>query len=65
MQHSTEIGASAAKLTPPVTVTLASILGLQLQDWVYITTVGYLIAQLGYLAWKWHHEWREKRAAKR
>ena len=49
---------------PPVVVSGISILGIELQQWAYITTITYtLLLTLG-LLWKWlreaHRTWRRK-----
>jgi hypothetical protein len=49
----------AAKAAPPVAVVSAGqVLGLTLQDAVYIATLVYVALQAGWLVWKW------RRAAK-
>jgi hypothetical protein len=49
----------AAKATPPVAVVSAGpVLGLTLQDAVYIATLIYVALQAGWLLWKW---WRAAR----
>ena len=35
----------AAKASPPITVTMLSIAGIPLQEWVYLVTIGYVILQ--------------------
>lgn len=57
-----EIAAAAAKVTPPITVAAGTAMGAIDPQWfVAIPTVVYVVAQLGYLLWKWHREWKTKR----
>jgi len=53
-----EIGAAAGKAALPLGVAAAGISGWGLQEWVYAVTFVYVTAQLGYLLWKWHREWK-------
>lgn len=53
-----EIGAAAAKASIPVGVVGASAAGWGVQEWMYAATFVYVVAQLGYLLWKWVREWR-------
>lgn len=57
---SNEIGAAAAKVSPPLTVAAASASGWGVQEWMYAATFVYVVAQLGYLLWKWWREARKK-----
>lgn len=43
---SESLGAAAAKVTPPATVTAASIAGMGLQDWVYTVTIIYTVLMI-------------------
>lgn len=54
-----EITNAGAKLIPPAAVTMVSVAGYTLQDWVFIATIGYLVLQATHLLWKW---WRETKA---
>ena len=56
-----EVGAAAAKVTPPLTVAMASAGGWGVQEWMYAATFVYVVAQLAYLLWKWRREWKSKR----
>ncbi len=42
----------ATRIAPPLTVTGASLFGLPLSEWVYITTIVYTLLQTGYFIWK-------------
>jgi hypothetical protein len=54
-----EIGAAAAKASPPIAVAVVSISGWGVQEWMFAATLGYIVLQALYLLWKWHREWRE------
>lgn len=41
-----------SRVAPPLTVTGASLFGLPLSEWVYITTIIYTLLQTGYFIWK-------------
>ena len=56
-----EIGVASAKIAPAGIVAAASATGWGVQEWMYAATLVYVIAQLGYLLWKWHREWKAKR----
>lgn len=56
-----EIGAASAKAAPPLAVAGASVSGWGVQEWMYAATFVYVVAQLAYLLWKWHREWRGRR----
>lgn len=53
-----EIGAAVGRTSPALAVAAASVSGWGVQEWMYLATTVYVIAQLGYLAWKWFREWR-------
>lgn len=55
-----EAAAAAGKTAPALTVAAASVGGWGVQEWMYAATFVYVIAQLGYLLWKWHREWRSR-----
>ena len=60
--HSDSVASAAAKLTPPLTVGGATIVGLQLQDWVLILTGAYACLQIGFLLWdRLFKPWRDRR----
>lgn len=40
---------TGAKMAPPMVVSGVTILGLRLEDWVYIATIVYTIMQMHYL----------------
>ena len=45
-------------------VSAAEVAGtIDLNDWVLIATLVWILAQLGYLLWKWLKEWRAGRSA--
>lgn len=52
--------AAALKATPPVTVTAAVVSGATLNTVVVLLTAIYLVAQIGYLVWKWRREAKRK-----
>lgn len=52
-----EMLAAARNASPPVAVSGLVLGGVSLQDWVFILTIVYLLAQTAYLGWKW---WRER-----
>lgn len=56
-----DVTVAAAKSAPPVTVLG---LGLTLNEWVAVFTLGYLFLQISYLVWKWVKEYREGRRAR-
>lgn len=35
----------AVKASPPLTVSMMSLVGMPLQEWVYLVTIGYVILQ--------------------
>jgi hypothetical protein len=49
------------KVSPPVTVAIASAQGWGIQEWMYAATLGYIVLQALYLLWKWHKEWKARR----
>jgi len=52
------------RVAPPVTVSAASVLGLGLEEWMYIATILYTLLQGSYLAYRWrvsHKNRKEKR----
>lgn len=63
MNHELSEAASAAaiKTSPAIAVIGASAAGWGIQEWMYAATFVYVVAQLGYLLWKWHREWKAKR----
>ncbi|WP_187313362.1 hypothetical protein [Lysobacter capsici] len=52
----TEVAAASGKVAPAAAVVVASTQGWGIQEWMYAATIVYVLAQLGYLLWKW---WRE------
>lgn len=50
----------AVRTAPPLTVTGASLFGLPLSEWVYITTIIYTLLQTGYFIWKLVHKEKQK-----
>lgn len=65
-----DIGKMGAAASPAIVVSASEAAvqtqGLTLQDWVFVVTIIYLLAQLGYLLWKWLGEYiRTRRAEER
>lgn len=60
---SAELQTAAAKVSPAVVVAGAGVAGWGVQEWMYALTCVYLVAQLGYLLWKWRREWKAKHSA--
>lgn len=52
MQRS-EVAAEVAKASVPVGVSLASLGGMTLHDWVMLATLGYIVLQAAFLVYKW------------
>lgn len=52
------IATETTKALPPVAVTVATFEGMAFSDWVYLATFLYVVAQLGYLLWKWYKEYK-------
>ena len=50
-----------AKSAYPVIVASSTVLGIGLQDWVYVTAIAYAALQSGFLVWKWARMWRESK----
>jgi hypothetical protein len=46
-----------------VAVAGVTLLGLGLQDWVYVTAIAYAVLQIAYLIYRWVREWRTPKAA--
>ena len=44
-----------------MTVAAAAATGWGVQEWMYAATIGYIVMQAAYLAWKWYREWKAKR----
>lgn len=55
------VAGAVAKTAPPVTVAGAIAAGASLDTVVLLLTAVYLLAQISYLGWRWHGEWRRKR----
>lgn len=53
---STEFAIEAVKGSPPVAVAAAAFAGMGINEWVAVLTGIYVLAQLGYLLWKWKRE---------
>jgi disulfide bond formation protein DsbB len=47
-----------AKATPPVSVALATLFGMSLQDWVLVATLVYIVLQAGFLIYRWYRMFR-------
>lgn len=54
------VGIAAIKVSPAIAVIGASVAGWGIQEWMYGATFVYVVAQLGYLLWKWRREWKAK-----
>lgn len=63
--HDHTLGATAAKVAPPVMVSGATIAGVPMADIVLWLTAFYLVIQIVYLAWKWQKEYRADGKRKR
>lgn len=59
-QKLAEIGAEAAKASPPVAVLAVTAQGMTLQEWVYVATLGYILLQAAWLVWRWWKAARTK-----
>lgn len=49
---------SAAATPPAVVSVVATAQGWSSATWVAVATVGYIVMQAAYLAWKWYREYR-------
>lgn len=47
-----ELRTEAVRLAPPAGVSVTSIMGIPLSDWVYIATIVYIFIQCGCLIYK-------------
>ncbi len=54
------VATAAAKVTPPLTVAGAVVSGATLDNAILWLTAIYLVAQIGYLVWRWVRDWRQK-----
>lgn len=55
------VSGATAKAAPPIAVAGAITAGMSVDRAVVWLTAMYVAAQLGYLLWRWVHEWRKKR----
>ena len=55
-----EIGAAGFKSAPAIGVSVAGA-AWGVEQWMYAATLVYVVAQLGYLLWKWRREWKARR----
>ena len=56
------VGAAGLKTAPPVAISTLAVFGaIDMTFLVALATFVYVIAQLGYLIWKWVGEWRARR----
>ena len=60
MKMGNEVGAAAAKVSPPLTVAVAGASGWGVQEWMYAVTLAYVVLQGAYLIWKWVKEARKR-----
>lgn len=56
------IGSQAVKAAPPVVVTTIAMLGKGLPFIISVMTLLYLGIQMGYLIWRWHSQYEDRRA---
>lgn len=56
-----DLSTATAKVLPAGMVALAPASGISLQDWVFILTIVYLLAQISFLMWKWLREFMRAR----
>ena len=58
----TQVVDGGLRVAPPVTVSAASILGLGLEEWMYVATILYTVLQGSYLVYRWRvsHKKRNK-----
>ena len=61
MSLSNDIGVAAAKVSPPVAVSIAGAAGWGPEEWMYALTAVYVVMQAVYLGWKWVREYRATR----
>jgi len=64
MSTATEIIDGGLRAAPPVTLSAASIMGLGLEEWMYIATILYTILQGSYLVYRWrksHKKYKQRR----
>lgn len=50
----------AVKASPPIAVLGATVYGMTLQDYVFVLTIVYLVAQISWLLWKWYRAFTTK-----
>jgi hypothetical protein len=62
-EQTAEIGGALIKTAPPLSVSGLLVFGITVQDIVVVITGVYTLAMLAHLLWRWHHEWKAKRAA--
>ena len=53
------VGAAAAKLTPPVAVLAAEIMGMTVADWIQWLTLIYLLLMVSHKAWGMWREFKD------
>lgn len=58
---SSEVAAIATKGAPPITVAGLTVAGVELQDWVYILTIIWLVVQICTTAVKFYKDHIKKR----
>ncbi len=61
MSQAQEATIAAGKAAPPGAVVVATLTGVDLQQWVLIATLFYIALQAGYLCWKWLRDWKDER----
>lgn len=60
----TQVVDGGLRVAPPVGVSAASILGLGLEEWMYIATIGYTVLQGAFLIYKWRHSHKKHKEKK-
>lgn len=60
-----QAAAAAAKVSPPMVVTVYALLSKGLPVVVGFLTLAYLSVQISHLLWVWRGEWLARRAARR
>lgn len=56
-----QVGVSAAKVAPPIVVTIYSLVSKGLPFVISVLTLAYLSFQIAHLLWSWRNEWVRKR----
>lgn len=59
------ISTEASKLAFPASIAGATLLGLSLPEWVYVTAIASAVISFAFTAWKWGCAIRDRRAGVR